>query len=119
LREFFLRTKARFSGHNLKYDWHILRHIGIDLQAISFDTLLASWLLSPHSRKHNLDDLSLEHLQVTKIPIGDLLGKGKQQITMREVPVEKVKDYCCEDADCTCQLKEIFSEELKNKELEK
>lgn len=119
LKNFFQTTQARFYGHNLKYDWHILRHYGIHLDAISFDTLVASWLLAPQSRKHNLDDLSLERLQITKIPIQDLLGKGKQTITMREAPIEKVSSYCCEDADCTCRLKELFSEDLKEKELEK
>ena len=119
LKEFFLKTKVRVFGHNLKYDWHILRHYGIDLDKISFDTLLASWLLDPQSRRHNLDDLSLQHLHIAKIPIQELLGKGKKQITMRDAPIEKVKEYCCEDADCTCRLKELFSEKLKELELEK
>ncbi len=119
LKEFFSRTKASFYGQNIKYDWHVLKHYGIDLQPICFDTLLASWILTPQNRRHNLDELALEHFKKIKIPIADLLGKGKKQISMREVPLEQIKEYCCEDADYTARLKELFAEELKERHLEK
>lgn len=119
LQSFFLQTSCRFYGHNLKYDLHVLQNIGIEIpfKKISFDTILASYLLNPQNRRHNLDDLALENFKKSKIPITDLLGKGKQQITMREAPIEQVKEYCCEDVDYTARLKELFEEELENRSL--
>lgn len=117
LFQFFQTTSCAFFGHNIKYDLHVLRNLGIHLKKISFDTLLASYLLQPHQRKHNLDDLSLEKYKKIKIPITDLIGKGKDQISMDRVPVEKVKEYCCEDVDYTCRLKIDFEEELKENNL--
>ncbi len=119
LSQFFQQTKSSFFGHNLKYDWHVLKNSGIDLRDMGFDTLLASYLLGPQKRTHNLDDLSLELLHHTKIPIESLIGKGKNQISMEEVPIETVKEYCCEDIDYTTRLKERFSLDLKEKGLEK
>jgi DNA polymerase-1 len=117
LHDYFDRTDAAFYGHNIKYDWHILKNIGIELKSICFDTLLASYLLDPQNRKHNLDELALEKFKKVKIPIIDLIGKGKEVRTMFEVPIEQVKEYCCEDADYTCRLKELFEVELKEKRL--
>lgn len=119
LKPFFSKTKSSFFGHNLKYDRHILANVGIELKNISFDTLLASYLLNPQSRRHNLDDLVLETFQKVKIPIDSLIGKGKKQISMRDVPIEKVQEYCCEDVDYTTRLKKLFQEELKEKKLER
>lgn len=118
LRPFFQQTQCRFYGHNLKYDLHILANVGISVPSICFDTLLASYLLEPQNRKHNLDELTLNTFQKVKIPIEELIGKGKNQITMREVPLEKVKEYCCEDVDYTCRLKEQFEEEIRHRKLE-
>ncbi len=106
-----------FIGHNIKYDLHVLANEGIDLSQVGFDTLLASYLISPHVQRHNLDELSLEHFGKVKIPIEDLLGKGKKQVTMDQVPIEKVCAYCCEDVDYTLRLKELFEPELKKLEL--
>ncbi len=119
LREFFSRTKASFYGQNIKYDWHVLKNYDIDMKPISFDTLLASWILAPQKRRHNLDELALEHFKKVKTPLSDLIGKGKKQISMRDVPLETVKEYCCEDADYTARLKELFAQELSNRNLEK
>lgn len=117
LREFFGASKSGFYGHNLKYDYHILSRIGIELKRISFDTMLASYLLDPQNRRHNLDELALTKCQKTKIPIEALIGKGKNQISMLDAPVEKVAEYCCEDVDYTCRLKKIFEKELKKEGL--
>jgi len=119
LAAFFKRASCGFYGHNIKYDWHVLKNRGIELAKISFDTLIASYLLNPQSRRHNLDDLALEKFQKVKIPIEALIGKGKEAVSMREVPVAKVSEYCCEDADYTARLKELFDEELEEKKLEK
>lgn len=119
LKPFFAEVKCAFYGHNFKYDYHILKQIGIQVKNIGFDTLLASYLLDPQRRRHNLDELTLEMFQKVKIPIESLIGKGKNEISMRDVPIEKVKEYCCEDIDFTIRLKEIFAERLKTKNLEK
>lgn len=119
LREFFSKSKASFVGHNLKYDWHILHQHKIPLSRIGFDTILASYVLDPQKRKHSLDDLSLEKFSHVKIPLKELIGSGKKQVSMKDVSIEKVKEYCCEDVDYTIRLKTIFEKELKEKELEK
>jgi len=119
LKDFFSTASCTFYGHNLKYDYHILKNIDIEVKNISFDTILASYLLTPQNRRHNLDELALEKFKKIKIPIEDLIGKGKNQQTMLEAPIEKVKEYCCEDVDYTCRLKELFQEELEEKKLER
>jgi DNA polymerase-1 len=117
LIDFLNKTECAFYGHNVKYDWHVLKNIDIELKHICFDTLLASYILQPQNRRHNLDELALEKFQKIKIPIEELLGKGKSARTMFEVPVEQVSAYCCEDVDYTCRLKELFEAELKEKKL--
>jgi DNA polymerase-1 len=119
LKEFFFHAKCAFYGHNIKYDWHILQNLGIAIQKISFDTIIASYLIQPQNRRHNLDDLTLEIFKKHKIPIESLIGSGKNQRTMEEVPVEQVKEYCCEDIDYTARLKELFEEELEERKLDR
>ncbi|MBI3508460.1 MAG: DNA polymerase I [Chlamydiia bacterium] len=119
LQEFFATTNSAFFGHNLKYDRHVLQNHGMPVKQISFDTMLASYLLEPHNRRHNLDEVSLEKLKKVKIPIESLIGKGKTRISMADAPVEKVKDYCCEDIDYTSRLKSLFSEALHVRQLER
>lgn len=119
LKEFFSHAKCGFFGHNIKYDWHVLQNLGIGIRHICFDTLIASYLLNPQSRRHNLDELALEKFKKIKIPIENLIGKGKDQISMRDVEIQKVAEYCCEDADYTARLKELFEEELEEKKLDR
>jgi DNA polymerase-1 len=106
-------------GQNMKYDLHILRRCGVDVAGIDFDTMVASFCVDPGSRIHNLDGLALRHLGIKKIPTSDLIGKGKSEITMREVPVEKVSYYACEDADVTWRLRHVFEPELREKQVER
>lgn len=105
-------------GHNIKYDLHVLSRYGFDTKAhVSFDTLVASWILYAHERSHNLDELARRHFHKEKISIESLLGKGKKAKTMAEVPVEAVARYCAEDVEYTVRLKHLFSEELKKENL--
>ena len=90
-------------GQNLKYDAHVMRRAGAPLAGIGFDTMLAHFLLHPEER-HNLDELSLKYLGMRKIPTKELLGTGKNALTMDLVPVPAVAEYACEDADATWQL---------------
>ncbi len=99
-------------GQNIKYDLSVMRTAGIDMQGINFDTMLASYVLHPESREHNLDSLSLRYFDYTKIKTTELIGKGKDQITMDLIPPDVVGEYACEDADFTWRLQRVFREEL-------
>lgn len=117
LKPIFENPKKGFYGHNVKYDLHLLKNVGIDLKRLSFDTILASYILNAHERRHNLDYLALTEFEKVKIPIQDLIGKGKGQLSMREVSLEKISEYACEDADYTLRLKKKFEAELKERGL--
>jgi DNA polymerase-1 len=111
--------KITKSGHNLKFDLEILRRSGIELKGIHFDTMIASYLINPSFRQHNLNYLALEHLDHKMIPISDLIGTGKKQKSFAEVPIKDACIYSCEDADFTLRLKEVFAPKLSLLSLEK
>ena len=106
-----------FYGHNIKYDLHVLANYDIEIANICFDTLLASYLLNSHSRQHSLDALSLEYFGKVKIATTDLLGKGKNALTMDQVEISKVCYYCCEDVDYTMRLKTLLETQLTDRHL--
>ncbi|MFQ5771819.1 MAG: DNA polymerase I, partial [bacterium] len=101
-------------GQNIKYDMLVFTRHGIDLQGVYFDTMVASYLINPTLRQHNIDALALEHLNYVKIHTSDLIGKGKKQVSMAELSVEQVARYACEDADITFRLQKLFEPQLKN-----
>jgi len=104
-------------GQNIQYDALVLLGYGVTLAGIAFDTMVASYCVEPGVRQHNLDALALRYLNFRKIPTADLLGKGAGDgITMADLPVERVGEYACEDADITLRLKSIL--ELRMRELE-
>lgn len=117
LHPIFSNPKIGFYGHNAKYDVHVLSRAGIQIANLSFDTILASYLLNAHSHRHSLDHLALQYFGKVKIDIKTLLGTGKKEITMDQVPLERVCEYCCEDVDYTCRLKERLEGELKERGL--
>lgn len=117
LRPFLENRAIAFYGHNLKYDFHVLLNEGITLANIGFDTILASYILNSHSRQHSLEHLALETFGKLTIPIQELIGKGKNQISMKEVPLDKVCTYCCEDVDYTARLKQHLSPQLEKRGL--
>jgi DNA polymerase-1 len=100
-------------GQNIKYDMIVLSRHGIELQGVEFDTMVASYVVNPSGRQHNLDALALEYLQIKKIPITDLIGTGKAQRNMRDVPIEDVARYACEDAEVTWRLRDLLEAKLK------
>ncbi|HEY0094165.1 MAG TPA: DNA polymerase, partial [Archangium sp.] len=100
-------------GQNLKYDYLVFRRAGIDLKGLDFDTMIASYLLEPGRREHNLDALALQHLDYKTTTYTEVAGKGKTQIPFAEVELEAARDYACEDADITLQLAERFAPSLK------
>lgn len=112
LRPFFENEDIQKIGQNLKYDIKALRKYNIKVKGKLFDTMLAHYLINPDMR-HNMDVLSETYLNYTPISIETLIGKkGKNQLTMREVPLEQQTEYAVEDADITLQLKEHFEKEL-------
>ena len=111
-------SSARKVGQNIKYDGVVLLGALIDLKGVDCDTMLASWVLNPGKRRHALDDLSVEFLGRTMTPITDLIGKGRKQVTMADVPTQKVSDYSCADADVTWRLAGILEPKLKESELD-
>ncbi len=101
-------------GQNLKYDYIILRKYGIELKNIGFDTIIAAFLIQPDSRSYKLDYLSQQYLHYKMQPIEDLIGKGKNQITMDQVEIDKITFYAAEDADIALQLVDILKKKLIN-----
>lgn len=99
-------------GQNLKYDWLVLRRAGIELAGLGFDTMLASYLLEAGERTHNLDDLARRYLGHETIKISELIGTGKQQRRMDEVPVARVTEYAAEDADVPLRLVGLLAPRL-------
>ena len=91
-------------GHNLKYDYLVLKRNSIPLGGAWSDTMIAAYLLSPGSRNFDLDSLSFAEFGFRKTPITKLIGEGRKQKSMAEVPVPDVADYCGEDADYTWRL---------------
>jgi DNA polymerase-1 len=99
-------------GQNIKYDLSILKNYGLEIRGPLFDTMIAHYLIQPELR-HNLDDLCEQYLNFRKIPTDALIGgKGLFQKTMRDVDPVQLRDYACEDADLTLQLKQVIEKEL-------
>lgn len=112
-RPFFDAEQIVKIGQNIKYDLTILKHYGVEMKGQVFDTMLAHYLLEPDMR-HNMDVLAETYLHYTPVPITALIGpKGKNQKTMADIPPAEVKDYACEDADVTLQLKHYFEPKLQ------
>ena len=112
LRPFFEAEHIEKIGQNLKYDIKVLHKYNVTVKGKLFDTMLAHYLINPDMR-HNMDVLAETYLNYTPISITELIGKkGKNQLSMREVPIEKQTEYAVEDADITLQLKEYFQKEL-------
>ncbi len=113
IRPFFENEQITKIGQNLKYDIKVLAKYQLAVRGPLFDTMLAHYLINPDMR-HNMDVLSETYLNYTPISITELIGKkGKNQLSFRQVPLDKQTEYAVEDADITYQLKEHFAPELK------
>jgi len=100
-------------GQNIKYDWMVLKRHGINLAGVEFDTMLASYLLNPSKRAHNLDQIALDFLNYRKIKFKDLVDKGKDITGFAQVPLETATRYACEDADITFSAYRVLRPELE------
>ena len=111
-RPFFEATHIEKIGQNLKYDLKVLHKYNMEVKGPLFDTMIAHYLINADMR-HNMEVLAETYLNYTPISITDLIGKkGKNQLSMRDVPLEKLTEYAVEDADITCQLASHFKKEL-------
>ncbi len=118
-REIFEDERILKIGQNMKFDLLMLKQYDLEVKGPMFDTMLAHYLIQPEL-KHNLDYLCETYLNYQKIPTENLIGaKGKNQLTMRQVATEKLRDYACEDADLTFRLKFALDEELDKSNLRK
>ncbi len=106
-------------GHNLKYDYLVLRRAGCELAPMGFDTMIAAYLLNPGSRGYSLDDLAFARFGYQMQPITELIGKGKSQINFADVPLPQAAWYSSEDADYTRRLAEVLAPELEKEGLQK
>jgi len=119
LRPFFEAENIEKIGQNLKYDIKVLAKYNVSVKGKLFDTMLAHYLINPDMR-HNMDVLAETYLNYTPVSITELIGKkGKNQLSMRTVPLDKITEYAVEDADITLQLKEHFEKELSEANTQK
>lgn len=113
-RAFFESASIEKIGHNLKYDIKVLSNYNMPVKGKLFDTMIAHYLINPDMR-HNMDVLAETYLNYQPVSITELIGKkGKNQLSMRVVPVADQTEYAVEDADITLQLKEHFTKELES-----
>ncbi|MGQ9672104.1 MAG: DNA polymerase I [Candidatus Aminicenantales bacterium] len=118
VREVLSDPKISKLGQNIKYDLIVLRRAGVHLRGIEKDSMVMSYLLEPNWGKHSLDKLALAYLQAKTIAYEDITGKGKNQVTMNAVPVEKVVPYACQDADLALRLSELLWPRVVEKKLD-
>ncbi len=111
LKPILENPNIRKVGQNVKYDYIVLKNYDITLAPPYFDTMLASYVLNP-DEPHNLDDMVAEYLKFRTVRYSDLVGTGKMQKRIEEVPIEDLKNYACQDADMALQLKGILYEKL-------
>jgi DNA polymerase-1 len=100
-------------GQNIKYDAIVFKRNGVDLNGISFDTMIASYVINPGLRQHNLDYLAQHYLNHKMISYEEVAGKGKNAVRFCDVEVDRAKEYSCEDADITLRLKSVLEAKLE------
>jgi DNA polymerase I len=117
LRELLEDPSVSKTMQNAKFDVLLLRRAGVDVRGLTFDTMVASYVLDPGRRSHGLDLLALEFLDHRMTSYEELCGKGKSEIPFDQVPIECARDYSCEDADMTWRLREVFEPQLEAQRL--
>lgn len=119
LKPIFENPAIQKVGQNFKYDLTIFARNGIDVQGVAFDTMLESYVLNSTGR-HNMDDLAKRYLGHQTISFEEIAGKGKNQLTFNQIPLEQAAEYAAEDADVTMKLQQVLWEKLsKEPTLEK
>ncbi|MFC1868624.1 DNA polymerase I [Thermodesulfobacteriota bacterium] len=100
-------------GQNIKYDALVLKYHGAELKGIHFDTMIASYVINPGLRQHNLDYLAQHYLNHKMITYQDVVGRGRAQVNFSEVDVDQAMEYSCEDADITLRLMSILERQIQ------
>ena len=106
------------AGHNIKYDWQVLRRAGVELAGVVYDSMLASFVLDPGRRSHAIDTLCLEHLGRAMQTYTDVAGKGKAQIPFAEVPIAAAAAYCGADSGTVLALHDFLAPALREMAME-
>jgi DNA polymerase-1 len=106
------------AGHDIKFDWQVLRKAGVELEGVAYDSMLASFVLDPGRRSHALDTLCLEHLGRPLQTYQDMTGKGKSEISFAEVPLHQAANYCGTDSATVLSLHNFFAPTLREMHLE-
>ncbi len=119
LRPVLEDAAIRKVGHNLKFDLNVLRRHGVRLAGISFDTMVASYVLDASRSSHRLDVLALAFLKHTSIPFTSLVGTGKRQKTFDQVPLEQAVPYAAQDAELALRLRGVLGRELETSGLKR
>jgi len=119
LRETLADSRIRKIGQNIKYDYIVLKREGLELHGIDQDTMVLSYLLEPNWGKHNLERLALAYLQTRATPYEEVAGKGKNELTMNAVTLEKVVPYACQDADLALELSERLWPKIVEQKLDR
>ena len=106
-------------GQNIKYDWMVLKRHGINLSGVIFDTMLASYLINPSKRAHNLNQIAMDFLDHKTVTYKEIAGKGEKNVSFAEIPLEKAIPYSCEDADITLTASQVLMPMLEENGLTK
>ncbi len=117
LKEVLESPEINFYGHNIKNDFQVFNNYGVAIASISFDTMLASYLLNSHVRQHTLAHLSVEHFGQTAPSNLELLGKGKTALSFHQAPLDQMAKHCGQQVDCIRRLKELLEVRLHERKL--
>lgn len=117
LDPFFIKDSLKKIGHHLKYDCIVLMNHGFSIKPLTFDTMIAAWLLEPSSHRLGLKTLAEIELGVTMTHIEELIGSGKNQLSMADIPAKKVAPYAAADAEVPLKLMQLLKERLEKNHL--
>ncbi|MBW2370281.1 MAG: DNA polymerase I, partial [Deltaproteobacteria bacterium] len=113
LKPVFENPDIQKIGQNIKYDWIVLKRHGVDLAGVAFDTMLASYLINPAKRAHNLAQIALDYLDHRMTTYQDVTGKGKSAVGFEQVPLDQASPYACEDADITLSAHGVLASRIE------
>jgi len=117
LRELLSDPRVHKAGHNVKYDWLVLRRAGVELAGVTYDSMLASFVLDPGRRSHAIDELVRDRLSLVMRTYPELVGRGKSQRPFAAVPVADAARYCAADSEMVLRLRAAFQPELEDHQL--
>jgi len=117
LRALLADASVPKAGHNIKYDWLVLRRAGVELAGVAYDSMLASFVLDPGRRSHAIDDLARERLSLQVQTYADVAGRGRSERPFAAVPLADAARHACGDSETVLRLREAFRPELEDHQL--